>query len=248
MKSKSLLLLLGLLVAVVAGYLLAGRVLGHVAVRAVNAYGPDITGTTVTLGRASLSPVTGRGWMEDLVVGNPAGYAGTKAFSLGHLEIALQPVSLLRDTVMIDEILIRQPEFNLESKLTTSNLQEIVDHAKSGPSSGESEKAPAGGTAPSAPARAKKLIVHQFVLVDATVKLSVAGVELATTIPRLELNEIGAAKGGVTPAEAVSEVLPQILQAVIEAGAKTTGTQDLKVRAKELGRQLKDAAREIFRK
>ena len=47
MKTKPIFLLLALLAVGVAGYLLVGRVRGHVAVRAVNAYGPDITGTTV---------------------------------------------------------------------------------------------------------------------------------------------------------------------------------------------------------
>ena len=247
MKSKSCSLLLVLLGVGVAGYFFAGRVLGGIAVRAVNRYGPDLTGTTVTLGSASLSPVTGRGWMKDLTVGNPEGFVALKAFSVGRLEVAVQPLSLLRDTVVIDEIVIEQPEFFFEAKLTTSNLEEIVEHVKTHQPGGEAAPKPYAATPPEK-SGGKRLILHHLILENTHVKLTLAGVALATTIPHLELHEIGTAQGGVTPAEAVSEVLPQVIEAVLEAGARTTATQGLKERAKELGRQLKAAAREILRK
>ena len=240
MKSTKTVLLLVLLAVLVGGYLFLGDLLGRGAVAAVNKYGPPLTGTQVTLGSAHVSPFTGGGWMKELFVGNPTGFKTAKAFSVGRVALKVKPLSLFRSTVDIEEIAVESPEFIYETKLISSNLGTILDNLKKS-TGGDTPQStsPSGGSS-------KKIIIRHFVLDGAKVTVTVGNTSLVVPLARLELNDIGVAKGGVTPAEAAAEILPQVLKMVTQTAVATLGDRAFRDKAVDFGKELGNAAQELI--
>ena len=241
MKSTKTVLLLVLLAVLVGGYLFLGDLLGRGAVAAVNKYGPPLTGTQVTLGSAHVSPFTGGGWMKKLFVGNPTGFKTAKAFSVGHVALKVKPLSLLGDVVDVEEVTVENPEFIYETKLISSNLGTILDNIEksTGSDSPQPTTSPSDGST-------KKIIIRHFVLDGAKVTVAVGNTSLVVPLARLELTDIGVAKGGVTPAEAVAEILPQVLKLVTQTAVATLGDRAFRDKAVDLGKELGAAAQELI--
>jgi len=230
--NKKLIILIVVLVLLVGGFFFLGSIIGGAVTTAVNSFAPDVTGTKVTLGGAMISPLNGSGTLKDLYVGNPKGFSDGKAFSCSKIHVNAEVMSLIGDTLVIDEIVIEGPEFVYETKITSSNIGKILDNVNK--FAGDS--APEEKTSSSE----KKIIIKHFVLEKAVVAVSAGGVTLPVPVPRLELNDIGTAKGGVTPAEASAEVLQQVLGSVSKAAvvALTKG-------GGSIGKNAEDAAKKI---
>ena len=224
-------LLLVLLVAAVGGYFFLGGLLGRGAVAAVGKYGPPLTGTTVSLGSAHLSPFTGGGWMKELAVGNPAGFRTPRALAVGHVALKVKPLSLLSGTIDVEEIVVENPEFTYETTLLSSNLGAIlanIERATGGPQ-----------PTPAADEPAKKIIIRHFVLEGAKVTVTVGKTSL-------ELHNVGAAKGGVTPAEAAKEIAPQVLAMVTKTAVASLSDRAFLDRAADFGKELGTAAEDLL--
>lgn len=206
--NKKLIILIVLLALAVGTFLFLGKILGHAVKTAVNSFAPQVTGTTVTLGSAMISPLSGSGSLHDFYVGNPEGFSDGKAFSCGKVHVDVKVTSVLGDTIDIEEVLIEAPEFVYETKLTSSNIGRILDNVNS--FTGPSEK-----TASDSPG--KKIIIRRFVLEKAVVAVSAGGVTVPVPVPRLEIVDVGTAEGGVYPSEAVAQVLKQVLGSVSKA-------------------------------
>jgi hypothetical protein len=241
MKTTKLVFLLVILAVLLGGYFYLGDLLGRGATVAVNKYGPPLTGTQVTLGGAHISPFTGGGWMKALFIGNPAGFKTAKALSVNRVAVKVKPLSLLRDTVDVEEVIVEQAEFTYETKLISSNLSTILDNLEK--SSGGTTQQPAT-TAKDQPG--KKIIIRHFVLEGAKVTVSLGGTELTVPLARLELTDIGVAKGGVTPGEAAAEIMPEVLKMVMQTAIATLGDRAFVDRASEMGKQLGGAVKDLF--
>ncbi|MDZ7827514.1 MAG: hypothetical protein U5R48_17645 [Gammaproteobacteria bacterium] len=109
-------ILLGILGALIALIVIALVVvainLNGIVRSSVESVGPTYTGTTVTLEEVDLSLFSGEGELRGLVVGQPEGYEGEPAFRLASIRIALEPSSLLEDTILIRELVIDGAEIN----------------------------------------------------------------------------------------------------------------------------------------
>jgi len=238
MKTSKLVLLFVLLAVGLGGYLFLGDMLGRATVAAVNKYGPPLTGTQVTLGSAHVSPFTGGGWLKRLFVGNPTGFKTPKAFSVERIAIKVKPLSLVSDTIDIQEVAVEAPEFVFETKILSSNLGTILDNLEK--STGDSAQASQDSGS------GKKIIIRHFVLDGAKVTVAVGNTSLVLPLARLELNDIGVAKGGVTPAEATAEILPQVLKMVTQTAIAALGDRAFRDKAVDFGKELGTAAQDLI--
>ena len=238
MKTSKLVLLLVLLAAAVGGYLFSGDLIGRGTVAAVNKYGPPLTGTQVTLQAAHVSPFTGGGWMKGLFVGNPAGFKTAKAFSVDRVALKVKPLSLLGEVVEVEEVAVANPEFIYETKLLSSNLGTILDNLEK--STGDSAQASQDSSS------GKKIIIRHFVLDGAKVTVAVGNTSLTVPLARLELHNVGAAKGGATPAEAAAEILPQVLEMVSQTAVASLGDRAFRDKAVDFGKELGNAAQDLI--
>lgn len=233
--------------AIVAMLLLAvGLFLGTIVSRgvtaAVNRQGPQLTGTTVTLGSAVISPYSGKGTLNDFVVGNPQGYAAKDALSVEKMHLDLDPMSLLGEPIVIQEMEIVKPKFDFETNLFTSNLKTILENIEK--AVGKPAPTDEKGKAP------KKIIIEHFLLEDALVTVTVAGRQLQVPVAKLELHDIGKNRGGATPAEAAKEITQQVIAAVVQSASKAVAENpaSLKDQATEAGKKVGEAAKDLWDK
>ncbi len=209
-----------LMFAVVLGGIAAGAVslwLGRGVKLAVERYGPAFVGAPVTVGAVVLAPWSGRGAINDLVIGNPPGFKGAHALSVRSAEVNLKLSSLAGDTIIIESVVLREPEILFEAGGGGSNLSRLQRNAETAMPRAKA------GPGPGAPTRA--LLIRELVVTGGTVGVSASalgkdGVKLP--LPDVRLTGLGGK--GRPPAQAVSEALAAVSrsagQAVSGAGAK----------------------------
>ena len=140
MSSKLVKIAAVVFVVAIAGYFALEFSIGSAVKVGVNAVGPKITQTRVELAGATISPLTGSGTLTGLFVGNPKGWASEKVFSCGKVHVAVAPLSLLGDHIVVKDVVIEQPEFVYETKLVASNIGDLLKNIQ-GTASGDSSAA-----------------------------------------------------------------------------------------------------------
>lgn len=170
---------------------------------AVERFAPGIVGAPVTIGSVILTPWSGRGAITNLVVGNPEGYKGERALSVGSVEVRIKLKSLVTDTIVVESVVIRDPEINYEMGSGGSNLARLQKNAEG--AQGKPAAAPASG------GPAKSLFIKDLLVTGGEVGVSASmlgqqGVKIP--LPGVHLSNLGGK--GRSPAQAVSEVLSAI--------------------------------------
>lgn len=145
MKKKPLVILGVVAALLLVAYIGLSFFLGSIVRAGVNSFGPKLTKTKVELAGAQLSPLTGSGSLSGLFVGNPAGWSSDKAFYLGKIQMKVQPFSIFGDHIVIDEIIIDQPEFVYETKIISSNIKDLLKNIEEFTGSGGTEPASKSG-------------------------------------------------------------------------------------------------------
>lgn len=210
---------------------------------AVEEFGPDVLGVPVKLESATLSIKDAGLMLDGLVISNPDGYSSPHSVSVGKIDVALDPMSLMSDTVQINRILIDQPDLIWEVAKGGSNFQAIQDHLEAKfPTSGDEQES-----------EGPKAIIDEFVLSGANV--SVVGLPLqkdvSVSLGEIRLTNIGAEENGATYADIAKEVTGALMPAITSALAQTgiggmaadlIGTEDISKDA------LKDKAEDTLKK
>jgi hypothetical protein len=201
------LLTLGIVTVVVLMFFL-----GNIVKAGVNSFGPQITGTNVVLAGATVSPLTGSGTLTGLTVANPPGWKKDHAFVLGKIYLSVAPFSILGDHIVINELIIDGPEFDYETKLTDSNISQLMANIEK--FAGSSGAAPAGKSG-----KPIKFEVKKFRLINPKVAVGVAGAAAVTVpMPDISFDDLGTKEGGITPDQLVSVVMKKVSTSVIVAG------------------------------
>lgn len=199
-------------VLALVAYVVLQFFLGSIVKAGVDKFGPAITQTRVSLDSASISPLSGAGTLSGFTVGNPAGWSAANAFHLGKVHIDMQPFSVFDDHIVINEIVVEQPEFTYETKLVSSNIGDLLKNIELA----------VGGTRPGTEPTTKtgkplKLEVRKFVLRNGRVTVGIGGASLTMPMPPVELTNVGTAEGGVTPAGLAFAVMRSVTTSVVAA-------------------------------
>jgi uncharacterized protein involved in outer membrane biogenesis len=233
-----------LVVLALVAYLTLQFFLGSIVKAGVNKFGPSITQTKVELKGANLSPLSGAGTLSGLSVANPAGWSEGNAFYLGTVHVDMKPFSVFGDHIVINEIIIDQPEFTYDTKLVSSNIGDLlnnIEKATGGEQSGNTPKAKNG--------KPLKLEVKHFVLRNGRVTLGVVGAAgITMPMPPVELTNVGTAEGGVTPAGLAFAVMRSVTTSVVAASTqaltKVGGTSG--AAAADAAKQAGNALKSLF--
>jgi hypothetical protein len=212
MKKFLLSLVIGLLALVLIAYIASYFFLGSLVKTGVNTVGPRVTQTHVELADASLSP-TGSGTLTGLAVANPTGWTDAHALYLGQVDFDVVPTSVLGDTIVINSLVIQQPELTYETRVVSSNIADLLKNI-------EASFAPSAPKPQQQDGPPKKFIVKHFKLTDGKVTLGVGPAALPLPLPALELHDLGVQEGGLTAGQLSVAVLRQVLGNVVNA---TTG-------------------------
>lgn len=225
---KKLLAILGVLVVVgVVLLFVFSKAIGSGIKAGVETFGPEVTQTPITLDAVELSAFSGSGSISGLVVGNPEGFNTPHSLKLDGFSMKLEPLSLLSDKIVINEIIIESPEFILETGigLQKSNIGKILENIEA--FTGPSEETEESGSS-------KSIQIDLLRISEAKVKLSnklMGGQALMVPLPNIELTDIGAEDEGVSMGESLKIVFQAINQGVVSAAGNT---------GKVVGDQLKN--------
>ena len=231
-----------LLLALAVGvYLVLARNLDALVVNGVNTYGPKLTQTKVELAGASLSPLSGSGTLTGLTVGNPKGWSDGRAFYLGKVHLDIQPRSVLGDPIIVNEILIDQPEFNYETRILSSNIKDLLKNIEGFTGGG-------GGQEPvTKDGKPRKFIVKKFRFTNGKARVELAANALTVTLPPISLDDIGVAEGGITADQLSGVLMRKVLASVAEGTASAVKSGDLSVdKLKDAAKNAGDALKKMF--
>ncbi|WOO40590.1 AsmA family protein [Rubellicoccus peritrichatus] len=215
---KKLLIGIGLVVviAIAVCLIMLGSIASSVVKSAINTYGPQMTGTDVTVDSVSIQPYIGRGEISDLKVANPKGYSSPEAFTLESVSISLSPSSLLTDTIVINEITISKPVFAYERELLSSNISTLLDNIKT--NTKKTDKAASEDAAADGDGTQKSFILKKVVVTGGVVNLGVLGQSSTVKLPEINLESVS--PEGISAAEVTQKVLDIVLEKVMVAATK----------------------------
>lgn len=240
---KKLLIAGGVVVGLcVAGLVTASFFLGSIVKTGVNSYAPRVTQTRVSLAGASISPFSGSGSLRGLVVGNPKGWSDADLVSLGRVHVAVVPKSLFGDHVVIDDIDIDAPEFDYETRITSSNVGDLLANV-------ERVAGTSAGTATTKSGQPLRFEVRRFRVRNGRVRLGTASKAVTVPLPPVELTNLGTAQGGITAAQLTTAVVRALTADIVRAGtdaAKQAAAQAAeKAAGSAAGEKLKGAADKV---
>ncbi len=205
-------ILIVLLVLGLGLYLTLHYFLGSIAKAGVNKFGPGITQTKVELQDAKISPISGVGTLSGFTVGNPAGWSTADAFRLGRIHLDVEPMSLFKDHIVINELIIEQPEFNYETKIVASNVGDLLKNIEA---SGTKKNQPTGEQG-----KPIKMVIKKLRLEGGKVTIGMGPTAIPLPMPPLVMSDIGVAEGGITPAQVAYAIMANVTTSVVAA---TTG-------------------------
>jgi hypothetical protein len=188
--------------------------------RAIERYGPEVTGVSVKVKAVKIEPMDGRGAITGLEIGNPQGFSAPHALTLGEMRLAVDPKTLTSDVVHVQEISFESPSITYERGAQGDNLSTIQKHIQSQlPRSRGSAEAKKDEGAPQ-----RKFIVDHVQVRKA--KVSYGGLVNAD-LPDLHLRDLGKKRGGATAAEIADEIWSELSRTAIQrAPAAIEGLRD----------------------
>ena len=210
---KKLYIVLGVILGVVlVVYLVLIFFVGSLVTTAVNKYGPQLAKTNVHLTEAHISPLSGEGTLDKLIVANPAGWSQNNAFSLKSIHVAVEPSTIFSDHIVIKEIKIDSPEILYETRVLTSNLGDIVKGLQHDQTRGTADAKTKTGTT-------IKFEVDHLLVQGGTIKLSIAGAAaVPLTMPTIDLHDLGK-DGGITSTQLATLITETMLKTVVQSAA-----------------------------
>lgn len=233
-------ILLGGLVALLGVYLGLTFFLGAIVKAGVNSFGPQLTQTKVELVSARLSPLTGSGSLTGLSVGNPPGWSDGRAFYLGKVQVDIAPMSVFSDPIVINEIIIDQPEFAYETTFVSSNIKDLLKNIEKFTGGGGKEAAAKSG-------RSRKFILKKFRLTNGKAAVGTGGNALVITLPPVSLDNLGVAEGGITAGQLAGALMNRVLGSIVAGSADALGSGNLSVdRLKASAKKAADELKKRF--
>ncbi|MBO7556485.1 MAG: AsmA family protein [Alphaproteobacteria bacterium] len=236
----TILLLLVLAVAGVVYYVVHN--MEDMVKTAVNKYGSQVTGTQVRLGGFQMSPFDGLVKLNNLTVANPKGYAKPNIISLGSVEVKLDVKSVLNPMIVIERVVVSQPEVTYEiSNASRNNISDLLANINKNAKATKAEeeaKPQEGG---------KKVVVDLLNVVDGKVNVAASlagqGAAVGLPLPKIEMKNVGREKNahGQTIAETLTVVLKKILMVSYDTVVKN-GLSGLKDVADEATKQVQEKA------
>jgi len=235
MKKLLLIIVLAAVVAVAYVFLNAGGLVKKI----IESVGSEVTGVAVTVDSVEIGLTDGTASIKELTVGNPPGFESEHAFALGEVSVDIDTGSLGGDAIHIEEVIIDSPSVIYEMGTGGSNIDAIQQNVAkfTGPGGGESGESTDDG-------EGQPVIIDRVLITNVRVAVSanfLAGEDLGTTIPEIEIRDIGKDGGGASPAEVVQLIIEAITNSVGGA-VELLDLDSLKDQAEEA---LSEAADEV---
>ena len=174
-------------------YLSAGKIIQHVAPEFIS----KITQTETALGEVDISLFSGRIGLNNLAIGNPAGFKDKNVLQLGKLNISFEPQSILSDKIIVKDVTISgvniSTELNAKGKTNITELLNNVNKFAGTKSSNEpkvsQKKAESTQSTPG-----KSVVVRDLTIKNSAVRAGIAGQMMEIPLPEIRQQNIGEKK------------------------------------------------------
>jgi hypothetical protein len=205
-----------LVVVVVAAVALLMSNLDSIVKTAIEEVGSKVAGVPVRVSAVKISLTEGRGTLQGLTVGNPAGFKTANAFALGEVTLGIDPASATANPVVVTEITVLAPQVTYELGEQGSNIEAIQKNVQAATGGAKGGK-PAKADEPAAKDE-KKLVIDKVLLKDGRLTLAsgLTGTQSAA-LPEIRLANIGRKGGGATAAEVAGQILDAISAAAVRS-------------------------------
>jgi uncharacterized protein involved in outer membrane biogenesis len=214
--------------------------------KAINTYGPEITGTDVRTDDVRVSFLSGEATVKNFLLGNPKGFRSAHAMKAASITVDLELGSLLGDTIVVKRIEVIQPDVIYEKRGATDNFKTIARHAElkakeAGIVSGEAGKEKPG----------KKLLIREFIIRGGRVTLHTPDLPSGTAgaaLPDIHLRDVG--RDGAPPSEVFNRILAVLydrLTTPIVIDTLNRGVLEARKSAEKGTRSLTDKIKGIFK-
>jgi hypothetical protein len=243
---KKLLIAAGILLAlvIIAAIALVMRLDGLIT-KAVNTYGPEITGTEVRVDDVRVSFLSGKAAITNFVMGNPKGFRSAHAMKAASITVDLELGSLLGDTMVVKRIEVIRPDIVYEKRGGTDNFKSITRHAEQKAKDAGLVSREAGKEKPG-----KKLLIREFIIRGGRVTLHTPDLPSGTAgaaLPDIHLRDVG--KDGAPPSEVFNRILAVLydrLTTPIVIDSLNRGVLEARKSAEKSTRSLTDKIKGIF--
>lgn len=218
--------LFGFVGILVTAFLVVTLSLDYLVKSEIESMGTEMTQTSVTVDNVSVSPFSGSGTIEGLKVKNPDGFESEYAIVIQNFDISIDLGSILTDTLVINEILIGEPDFSVIQKVPENNLRMLMNNMNE--SMGESSSS------------SSSMIIEQLLIENGrvTVTPNIGGKRSATVeMGTVELQGIGR-EGTIATKDVVRQVASKLINEALNAAlsGQLDGLKD----------KAKDAVKDIF--
>lgn len=218
---KALIALVIVGVLVVAGIfllLLLDNVDGIVKNR-IEVVGSRLAGVPVQVGRVDLDLRNGTGQIDGLRIGNPEGFQAPDAFDMKRLRLSIDPSSIMKQPLILNELTIDSPVAHLEiDQRGGSNIKQLLDNVSA--STGRTDRE-APDDQPGEPGEPMRIAIRSLVITGATFNVQ-SPMEEGTrtgTLPTIYKTDVGGSDGA-TPAELGEIVLADLGKSILQEAAK----------------------------
>ena len=209
--------IVAVVIAVIAIVVVIGlQNLDKIIKTAVEEVGSQVLSTAVQLDTVEIQLTNGRGELHGLSIANPKGFSDTSAISLGEITLEIDPESLGKEVIVINEILINNAHLLAEFKsLKENNLQSLLNNLDSG-SGSDSNTGKNDSSTDDTPADNKstdiKLAVKKFTFSESSIRLlSEQFGEKTLSLSKIELLNVGSATNGLSPEQLTTTLMGTIL-------------------------------------
>jgi hypothetical protein len=187
--------------------------------------GSEMTKTSVTVDKVSVSPFSGEGSIGGIRVRNPEGFESEYAAVIDRLDISLDLLSVFSDTIRVHEIKVEGPLLSVIQKVPENNLRILLENMEQSLSEEPSES---------------NMIIEQLIISDAkaTVTPNVGGEKSSSvSVDSVRFEGLGH-DGGSATHQVVYQVADRVVSEVLKAA--------LQGQVDELTNRAKNAIRDLF--
>ncbi len=229
---------------VAASFVILILSLGFIVKSSVNIFVPSLTKTETMLENASISILRGRIELKNLSIGNPEGYESSRdAIKIGSVIFDISISSLLSDTIIIEEVSIRDFNVNYETKFFTSNnIEKIIENITESTSDKKNL-----GEEPSGKKSKKKIRINYLSITSGSISMRLANkkaLSITVPLPNIKMYDIGKETDDKDEKGYTVDIIKEISNEVFSVIGDVV-TKNL-VDLKNAGKTVKDGATKVL--
>jgi len=182
--------------------------LDSLAKSAIERYGPELTGASVSIGRVHIQATEGSATFTALQIGNLRGFSTPYAVRISELRARIDPATIASDVVHVREFVLLEPDIYYERG--GENLNAIERNI-------DAYLARLAGPRKTGDAKRVKFVIDHLYVRNGRVHY---GSGLSSALPELHLRDVGKKSNGATAGEVTREVWRAMLRSATSLASR----------------------------